>query len=432
MRRKEVCLALIVAVVCLGRAWAGGPEPAGSMWGQRAVPVISALAALCKAGVHLEIRDRCVNENLTWVEADFYDEPYPLTLNVVAAKYPFPAKVIYLLSASSLNFRSSFFTPIEESLASYLATNGYLVVGITPREDNVPIEADPSVMAKWGMLKHRKDVRKIIRLVQALVRKPYDVLGHSLGAITALDYAGAYSEGQFRSIMLLDIPSFDPVRQPDKIACAKLALGAYHRLLKDRVYRDTSVEGYKLLLAAATLYPDVDSGQPRAGLGLPGNFTFDGLLHFSLIFTASMPGLITELTGLPQEWPMVQGNTAGDYDFAPDPADDSFELTLTDTDRLRQAVVEVGSGIAPVALARDYTSAIANLCGYRINWAGIQEKVTWINGELGMGAQTFGAKLIRRSGNTNVTVAVMPGYGHVDLIYSETAREDVWSRLLAP
>ena len=432
MRGRKVCLALIVVVACLGQAWAGGVDPAGSMWGQRAVPIISVLAALCNAGVHLEVRDQSVNENLTWVEADFYDEPYPLTLNVVAAKYPFPAKVIYLLPASGLNFRSSFFTPIEESLASYLATNGYLVVGITPREDNVPIEADPGIMAKWGMLKHREDVHKIIQLVQELVRMPYDVLGHSLGAITALDYAGAYSNKQFRSIMLLDIPAFDPVRQRDKIACARLALKACHQLLKDNVYWDTSIADYRLLMAAATFYPDVDSGQPRIGLGLPGNFTFNGLLHFSLIFSASLPGIITELTGLPQEWPMVQGNTAGDYEFASTPPEDRFELTRTDVDRLRQALAEVKSGTAPVALLRDYTSAIANLQDYRIHWAGIQEKVTWLNGELGMGAQTFGAKLIWGSGNTNVTVAVIPGYGHVDLIYSETAREDVWSRLLAP
>jgi pimeloyl-ACP methyl ester carboxylesterase len=393
---------------------------------------VSAIAALREGGAYLEDRNRCVNDNLTWVEVNLYDEQYPLTLNVVAMKKRNPTKVIYLLTSSSLNFRSSFFTPIEKSLAFYLAQNGYLVVGITPREDNVPLKADPGVMAKWGMRKHREDVRKVIRLVQALVGKPYHVLGHSLGAITALDYAGAYSDRQFRSVMLLDIPSFDPERQPDKIANARLALGAYNQLLRAGVYRDTAVTDYKLLLAAATFYPDVDSGWPRADLGLPGDFTFDGLLHFSLIFTASMPGIITELTGLPQEWPMVQGNIAGDYDFALNPTNDSFELTLTEVDRLGLVMAEVGSGIAPVALLRDYTSAIANLSNYRINWAGIQEKVIWINAELGMGAQTYGAKLIRRSGNTHVTVAVAPGYGHVDVIYSETARKDVWSRLLTP
>jgi len=253
-------------------------------------------------------------------------------------------------------------------------------------------------------------------------------LGHSLGAITALDYAGAYSDRQFRSVMLLDIPSFDPVQQPGKIARARLVLGACHQLLKNRVYRDTSVADYKNLLKLSAFYPDADSGASR---GDGTNFTFKGLLHFSLIFSASMPGIITELTHLPQEWPMVQGNTAGYYEFASIPTNDSFGLSLTDVNRLRLAAAEVGSGTVPVALLRDYTSAIANLDNYRINWTGIQEKVTWINGELGMGAQTYGAELIRRSGNTHVTVAVVTNYGHVDVIYSKTAQKDVWS-LLTP
>lgn len=432
MKKREVGLIWAMVVVCFGQAWAGRFEGGSSTKTERAESVANAIAALREGGVFLQDRNRHLDNNLTWVEVNLYDEPYPLTLHLAAMKSPTPAKVIYLVAASSLNFRGSFFTPIEKSLAFYLAQNGYLVVGVTPREDNVPLEADPSVVANWGMLKHRQDVRKIIELIQASEKKPYDVLGHSLGAIVALDYASIYSEEPFQSVLLLDIPSFDPA-QPhyaDKMACARLALGAYHQLLRDHVYWDLSVDAYKRLLAAAASYPDADSGQSRAALKLPGNFTLEGLLHFSLIFTASMPGIITGLTDLPQEWPMVQGNVAGDYEFALDPTNDVFGFTLTDFDRLRAAAAEIGSGIAPVALARDYTSAIADLEDYSIPWAGIQEKVVWINGQFGMGAQMYGAQLIRSSGNTNVTAVVAPGYGHLDLIYSETARQDIWPRLL--
>jgi pimeloyl-ACP methyl ester carboxylesterase len=439
MRRKAVCLclSLVVAVVCLGRSWADSPQPAGSTGKERAEFVANTISALHQGGVRLKDRDRCNNDNLTWVEIKFYDEQYPLTLNVVSMKRPNPCKVIYLLAASSLNFKSSFFTPIENSLASYLAQQGYLVVGITPREDNVPPEADPSVMEKWGMRKHREDVRKIIRLVQANVDKPYQVLGHSLGAIIALDYAGEYADKQFRSVTLLDIPSFDPKQQDyaDKMASARQALHAYHTLLDANIYEETSVVDYKRLLAVATNYPTFDSKLPRAYVvpGMPGNFTIAGLLHFGLIFTAYMPGLITPYTDsyLPQEWPMVQGNAAGTYVLNDDPLKDTFGLKLSDLDQLGQAAAEVGSGIVPVALLRDYTSSIAELGDYRIHWAGIQEKVLWINGGLGMGYQTYGAELIRSLANNHkVTVAVVPGYGHVDLIYSKTARKDVWSRLL--
>jgi len=415
------CLLFLAVCLLNGVAWGGGGGPV--RW------VIEGLRA---DGVHVDVQERCADSEMRWVEADVYagESEHPITVNVLARRRARTTRVIYLLTTSSLNYRSSFFTPMEKGLAYYLATRGYLVVGITPREDNVEPGDDLSVMAGWGMEQHRDDVRTIIKRVQRGVRLPYDVLGHSFGAIVALDYAGHYSENDFERVMVLDVPSFDPEAQPDMIAKAQLSLWAYDELLATENYVETSLFDLRLLLMANAMFPDADSGQSRAFLELPGNFTFAGLLHFSLIYSASMPGVISPLTGLPQEWPMVLGNAAGTYTYAFDPAADTFGLAHMDVNRLLAVAGAMGSGYAPVALARDYTSAIADQELYSVDWAGIDEKVVWVNAGLGMGEQTHGATLIEGAGNEDVRVHVIPGYGHADVILGENAAEDVWELLL--
>jgi len=392
---------------------------------KRALPVVRAITALRNASSRITVRDRERTADWTWVEVDYYDETYPLTIDILVKNPPRISKTAYLITSSSLNFKSSFFTPAEGSLAREMASAGYLVVGITPREDNVPFEADQSVMASWGMKKHRKDIRKVVRIMQVLTRRPYDIIGHSLGAICVLDYAATYS-GRLDTVVALDVPSFDPEVETNMAAYAGMALNAYDTLMADEVYSEHAVADYKELLQVSGLYPDADSGVPRDALGEPGNFTLNGLLHFSMIYTAYLPGVITELTGLPQEWPMVFSNAAGIYNSAPNPTNDVFQLIQTDVDKMRQVGPEIGSGATPLALLRDYTAAIVGEETYTINWSGIDEKVVWINAGLGMGAQTHGADLIREAGNANVTVHVVPNYGHVDVVFGTNAAEDVW------
>ncbi|MBT3287178.1 MAG: hypothetical protein HN380_07505 [Victivallales bacterium] len=416
---------LLLLAVCLlnGVAWAGGEA--------RVSRVVEGLRS---GGILVDVQEKCLDGEMRWVEADVYDRKseHPITVNVLAMRRTGIRRVIYLLTTSSLNYRGSFFTPAEKGLAYYLASRGYLVVGITPREDNVASEDDMSVMADWGMRQHRDDVRTIIKRVQKQVGLPYDVLGHSFGAIVALDYAGRYSDNDFERVMVLDVPSFDPDAQPDMIAKAQLSLDAYDTLLGTGNYVETSLFDLRLLLMANAAFPDADSGVPRPFVeyGLEGNFTFAGLLHFSLIYSSALPGVISPLTGLPQEWPMVLGNAAGYYAPAVYPADDVFGLTHVDVNRLLAVAGVMGSGYAPVALARDYTSAIADQKLYSVDWAGIDEKVVWVNAQLGMGGQTHGATLIEAAGNEDVQVHVIPGYGHADVILGENAAEDVWGLLL--
>lgn len=424
MKKRTVVQAVgmffVVGVFC-GTCLAGEDRSAA----KRAVPVSRALTALRSGCSSVDVTEKERTADWTWVEAVFRDEDYPLTIDLLARKGRKTEKTIYLLTTSSLNFRSSFFTPEKSALAWYLAEKGYLVVGITPREDNVPLEDDPSVMAEWGIDKHVRDTRKIVELIQNVTDRPYDILGHSFGAVCAAGYAASYS-GSLETVILLDLPSFDPVAQPEKLLYAEISCDAYSLLMDSGVYADYAVSQLKGLLMAAALFPDADSGEARSFLGLSGNFTYSGLLHFSLINTAFLPGTITELTGLPQEWPMIQGYANGFYNFAFNPQDDDFGLCVSDISTFIGAASWIGSGIAPLALARDYTAAIAGLPLYELDWSCIDEHVLWLNGELGMGSQTFAADIIRDGGNSDVTVQIITGYGHGDLLFSNTAAEDVW------
>jgi hypothetical protein len=97
----------------------------------------SAIAALKASAVTSTTRN-IVTIDWSWVEVNFYDEKYPLTVDVVGSNFQTVKKVIYLLPGGGVNFRSSFFTPMDNNIAQFLRTKGYLVIGITPREDNVP------------------------------------------------------------------------------------------------------------------------------------------------------------------------------------------------------------------------------------------------------------------------------------------------------
>lgn len=446
MRKRIAYLATACVLLFVGavdarsaRAGKGQSNRKGST-----APLWDAYASLGGESAEVEILAQGVMEGVEWVEADVWDEDFPLTVHLVAKPRARIKRVIYLLPSSGLNFRGSYLTPEADGLAYYFARRNYLVVGISPREDNigkdsVSPDADPSVASEWGLEKHRTDVRQVVAAVQKAVDLPYDVLGHSLGAIVALDYAAKISEANFETVMVLDLPSFGPTdevllygQEPvSAYLLASLSLGAYADLLGKGTYLDASIAALKELVALAALFPTADSGTPR--IVAPGNFTLNGLLHYSLIFTAFLPGAISPTTGLPQEWPMILGNAAGFYDFAADPQDDVFGLVHIDIERLQDVAFAVGSGLTPIALARDYTAAISNdeayLPTYKVEWADVNESVRWINGELGMGPYTYATTLMEAAGNTDIEVTIVPMYGHIDVILSDTAEEDVWKYL---
>lgn len=223
---------------------------------------------------HIKTLDRLDEKKRIWLQLHFYNnQEYPVDVDFLVQKDNKPEKVIYLLACSSLNFVSNFYTPKTNSLAQYFAEHGYLVVGITPREDAVPSDVDTGFMTDWDVAQHRSDIRAVIERVQSVVNMPYDVLGHSLSAVSALDYAAMYSDPNFEKVMILDLGLYDPEVEPDMMQKADFAFEAYNQLLAEENTVDTGLEYFRTLLTQAQTSPDMDSGMSRAILGLPGNFT---------------------------------------------------------------------------------------------------------------------------------------------------------------
>jgi pimeloyl-ACP methyl ester carboxylesterase len=359
----------------------------------------------------------------TWIELDLHDEAFPLTVDILASNVLAPRGIVYMLPGGASNFRSSYLTPLEGGLAQYYRRHGYLVVGISPREDHVlDQERDLAFMSQWGMAKHRNDIHAVVTLVQSVSALPFELLGHSYGAASALDYASVYPD-ELQRVVALDIYSIDPNVDRTSINQARWTYEAYVTLMESGVYADDSYHDFGPLVRSSLMAPDAgaDSGS-RLGTY---QYTSKQLLLFGMIYSSVLPGIHTPLTGLPGDWPMAMSTIAGEY-FT---EDDNQLFTRTHPATLRAAAEVLGGGLISMAFARDFWAVAALEPAYKLRWDQITTEVVWLNSELGYGEQTYGAELMRKAGNTRVEVAVIPEYGHADMLWSKTAREDVWQRL---
>jgi hypothetical protein len=368
----------------------------------------------------------------TWSQFQVHDETYPLTVDVVGSSVTPATKVMYMLPGGSTNFVSAYFTPNHRNIVQFLCEKGYVVIGVSPREDNIPSNAtNYQFTESWGLAKHTADVRSIVAQLQPALALPYEVLGHSYGAITALDYAARYVDTLVpERVIALDIYSLDvranPVAQQD----ASRTYQAHVQLMARGEYVDRT---YALLIPAKALTqatPSLDSGISRASYGHSGTFTIEGLFFATLTDGLQQDGIHTALTGLPGDWLLIKGMFAGRYAFADNPRDDRYAFTRTRFATLLSTVDEVGSGLVPVALERDVWAVNAGDPAYSLDWAAIRQPVIWINTELGYGPHRFGAQLIREGGNSQVTDSQLLGYGHGDILSAETARFDAWQQLV--
>lgn len=421
-RRLPARFLAFVAVCVVLFASGGALAHTGSALKHR---VLRALERTAPVSVIAEVEQ----DGWLWAEAELQDEAFPLTIDVVAGTHGAPHRIVYLLAASGANFRSAFFTPAETNLAQFFRRNGYLVIGVTPREDGVAADQVEPYMAEWGLAKHREDVRKVVRAVEEKLPLPADMLGHSFSGGTALDYAAHYS-GRLDRVLVLDLYSLDPQDAESSEAATRLYTGLTD-LIGGGHTMDLSLADAKQLFIGANLYPSADSGVSRDFLGLPGNFTTAGFLHFLLVYSAVLPGEHTPVTGLPRDWPLVLSSCAGHYAPALDPQEDMFALDHVDPSVFLGAGLAMGSGAIPYALMKDWVAAAHDDPAYLIPWDGIGEDVVWVNMELGYGHLTHAADRIVAAGNPHVAVHVVPGYGNIDPLVSRTAAEDVWSLLLS-
>lgn len=370
-----------------------------------------------------------VDHDQEWVHTRFSlcTDPYPLVVDVVAGTTAEATRIVYMLPGGGLNFRGNFFTPREHNLAHFLRRHGYLVVGITPREDALDHPGDDPAVATWGLAKRRRDNSKIIEMIDQALRMPYDVLGHSVGGIQALDYAAgrAGRSGRLGRVMVLDTTGpYDPVAEPALTRRARETAAGFRDLLHapSRFSLSYTIDpSLKALVGAAIDDPAGRSaGAPRPD-GSP--FTNAGIAHYALIKTAELPG--------PLNWIYEQGLSAGTYTWGATAAHDRFALHQTPLSTWAKALAQLGSGLIVTAQLRDLAAILADDRSiYAIDWAGIDVPVVWVNMALGRGDHSRGADLIRAGGNPDVSFTVVQGYGHADPAWGKHARDDVWPLLV--
>lgn len=374
-------------------------------------------------GIVVKTHDVTVGR-MSWIQLSVYDQRYPLRVDIVSDIFAPPKRVVYMLPGGGTNFTASFLSRAEGGLANFFRVHDYLVIGVTPREDSVPDgEKDLSFMKYWGMEQHREDIRSVVTKVQAAVPANYEMAGHSYGAASALDYASHFPD-EPRRVIALDIYSIDPDADRAGIKRARRTRDAYEELIAEGTYADTSYQEFGSVAREGLTDGgmDADSAWDR--------YTSKQLLLFGLVYSSVLPGVHSSITGLPGDWPMASSGAANEYDdTGVDPENDRRLLRRTSLTTLRAAAEFMGSGLISMAFARDYWSVVALGHGYTLPYAKIACPVIWLNSELGYADQMFGARLVRESGNLRVTTAVIPDYGHVDMIYGNTAREDVWDRL---
>ena len=368
------------------------------------------------------VKIEIINTNILWIQLLLYDnDVLPIKIDILKCLTRQSTKNIYLSPGSGLNIESDFITPKNKNLSVFLANKGYLVVGITPREDNAPLDFNFELMKDWGLIKHTSDFSEIISIFQVINNINYDVLGHSAGALVALNYSSNPINSKLKAVRIIDIVGqYPPNSQEFQIA--QVSFNAANQLISQGVFVDTEILGFKFLVQQAQTNPTEDSGFPRP---TTGNFTNEGILFFSLIFTNQLPGLFTPITGLPSDWYFKQGFLAGTYEFGSTPLDDQYSLTHTDIQTVYSAISAIGSGMYPLAYDRDFFATWSG--SFPLQFGDIKVPVFYINTELGIGDASFTVSLLN---NPNVTYAIVNDYGHADPVYSNTANIDFWGKLV--
>lgn len=351
----------------------------------------------------------------THTRLTLHDAPVPLGIDVLADTRRTPTGITYLLPGGGLDFASDFFTPRAHNLAHHLREKGQLVIGISPRE---ALAKPADLTATWGQAAHKSDAAKVVRAVDAALQLPYQLLGHSAGAVLALDLASTDRSPRLHRVVPLDTTG--PYTGDKALRAARMRDALQAQLDKGVTYGDTGLKG---LIGRALTDPDGVSPVPRP-VDPATRFSHAGFAHFALIRTSSLPS--------DTNWIYTQGYSAGTYAFGPTPADDRFSLTHTPLTTWGEATTALGSGLVPNALLRDLAAIWAgDDATYRIDWSGIRARVVWVNMALGRGDEPHGAEVIRAGGNRDVSFRVVPDYGHADPVWSTTADRDVWP-LLTP
>lgn len=317
-----------------------------------------------------------------------------------------------MLAGTGLDFNTNF--EQGNNPARMIADSGYWVVGIDARETNIAYDpiGNYGYMNTMDTAQHTSDVRMVVKFAQIQTGiRDYVVIGHSLGARLSLGYAAEYNKDpNLKGIGVIDaIGTFDPNLEPRMAQMARDSYNETDQLIQSGQSVNLGMLGFAQLAANAQIDPNGDSGMPNPFV--PGsNLTNLQMLYVAGIYTNQLPG----------NWYYVQGFFAGDI------VNGFYHTPLELVYRIGQR-----GTIYPLSVDKDDYSLLGNIGSYKIDYQNIKVPVVWYNSELGFGNRPYVANLIRQSGNQNVIFRVVPEYGHADLVYSQTARQDFWNEFVA-
>jgi hypothetical protein len=402
----------------------------------------SAVAALKASSTSFSTTTNLPSLWWTWYEVAYNDGgAYPVTVDFLGSNFSSPRGIVYMLPGGGMSFKSSFLTPTDDNLAQYFRKSGFLVVGITPREDSVPSSVtDYAFMSTWGMGQHLADIKKIIKTVQAsslCAGKPFRVLGHSFGAAYALDYASkcaSLGAPTPEEVIALDIYSF--ADGSNESAHSATSFADFTDLLNQGYYADASYADLKLLMLISALLPDVISTEAYDETGR--YFTYQGFLYYSLIESWLLPSVQYG------DWPLARSYVAGRYNLSACPMFDSYTMYYTNICTLRDASLKIGSGLVPNAVYRDFFAANAYNGYYGISWNTLNTNLLWVNTQLGYNEYKAGAKYVydrfaAEGKPYSVLTMTLCGFGHLDALSNNSlntqttsSRKANWYWLTAP
>ena len=307
---------------------------------------------------------------------------------------------VVMIPGANSDFSTSF-----QNMAIYLAKCGVDVFGIDFRYSFVPnntpvgypycIASDCTFMKNWDTNLHLSDLSNIVKLAEMSSRNGVFLIGFSQGAYFAYKYSIEHPE--LLGIIPMDISyNIDPV-YTDVIDRTRVDVDKRMVKINSNIfYEDVLTEKY--IAGLALVDPD---GQSTIIPGLTNRQVF--------IYALTNTGLLTNhpIPG----YKYCQGDMTGlkhtDYNFILNQSFklNSFQSILTLTELRKQWLVS--------------PQEIPN----------INVPIFHIGAEFGFGTYGLYTPNQIHQFNPNVDTYIIPDYGHADLVYSNTAEENVWKKV---
>lgn len=308
---------------------------------------------------------------------------------------------VVMIPGANSDFNTSF-----QNMAIYLAKYGVDVWGIDFRYSFVPnntpvgypycIASDCTFMRNWDTNLHISDLKNVVKLAEMFSRNGVFLIGFSQGAYFAYRYASQHSE--IKGIIPMDIAyNIDPT-YTDVIERTRADVDRRTAKINSNIfYEDTLTEKY--IAGLALIDPD---GESTIIPGLTNRQVF--------LFAATSTG---QLTNHPiPGYKYCQGDLSGlrhtDYNFLLNQSFklNSFQSILTLTELRKQWLVS--------------PPEIPN----------ISTPIFHVGAEFGFGPYGLYTPNTIHNFSPDVSTQIISDYGHADLIYSNTAEDDVWKYIL--